>query len=56
MTTEPKLAELRSRAEATLHERTRPLPQRMAEFRGLLRESRLCSASTDIIRLLEDSF
>jgi len=49
-------AELRIRLQATLRDPSRPLPARMAEYRRLLRESRLSAASTDATRqLLHDS-
>ena len=55
-THETELANLRSRLQATLRDPSRPLAIRMAEYRRLLRESRLLAANfANTWRTLQDS-
>jgi hypothetical protein len=56
-TTAKELAEVRRRMQAALLDSSRPMSERMEEFRRLLRESQLCAAGIETNwKSLQDSF
>jgi hypothetical protein len=56
-TTAEELAQVRRRMQAALLDSSRPMHERMAEFRRLLRESQLCAARIETTwESLHDSF
>jgi hypothetical protein len=55
--TAEELAQVRRRLQAVLLDSSRPMPDRMEEFRRLLRESQLCAARVETTwQSLLDSF